>query len=383
MQKRSEQAERDVQEPHHYAESIVATVREPLVVLDGDLRILSASRSFYGTFGVTREGTEGELLYRIDSGQWDIPVLRDLLERVIPQDTTVEDFEVEHDFPNIGRRVMLLNARRMRKKTKNTPALLLAMEDVTERRRAEQAVRDGREAELANHAKSAFLANISHELRTPLNAILGFSEMMSDQMFGPLGHDRYREYVEYIQAGGHHLLRIVNELLDMSKLEAGAVQLEEEEVDVARAIEDSVHLVEEQAKRAGVDICTEIARPLSSLRVDQHRLKQILINLLSNAVKFSTSGRRVVVEAGVDRSGTFDIVVRDNGIGIRPEDLPKVLAPFGQVEDAMAAKLEGTGLGLPLAKALCELLGGTFDLKSKAGVGTKVSIRFPEERVIR
>jgi PAS domain S-box-containing protein len=383
MQKRSEQAERDVQKAHHYAESIVATVREPLVVLDGDLRILLASRSFYRTFGVAREETEGELLYRLDRGQWDIPALRRLLERVIPQDTTVEDFEVEHDFPNIGHRTMLLDARRMYEPSKNTPAILLAMEDVTERRRVELAVRKAREAELANHAKTAFLANISHELRTPLNAILGFSEIMTNRMFGPLGHDRYREYVAHIYAGGRHLLDIVNDLLDVSKLEAGELELEEEEVDVACAIQDSVHLVEEQARRAGVEIRTNIAGPLPSLHVDRRKLKQILINLLSNGVKFSASGGGVVVKAGLDRSGVFDIVVRDSGIGIRPEDLPKVLAPFGQVRDAMAARLEGTGLGLPLAKALCELLGGTFDIESKAGVGTKVSIRFPEERVVR
>ncbi len=383
MQNRSEQGEQEVQKAHHYAENIVATVREPLVVLDGDLRILLASRSFYRIFGVAPEETEGELLYRIGGGQWDIPALRYLLERIILENTTVDDFEVAHDFPNIGHRIMLLNARRMYEQRKNTPAILLAMEDVTERRQAEQAVRKAREAELANHAKTAFLANISHELRTPLNAILGFSEIMSSQLLGPLGHDRYREYVEHIHAGGHHLLHIVNDLLDVSKLEAGEIDLEEEEVDVARAIQDSVHLVEEQARRAGVEIRTDIAGPAPSLRVDGRKLKQIVINLLSNAVKFSASGGQVLVQAGLDRSGAFDISVRDRGIGIRPEDLPKVLAPFGQVRDAMAARLEGTGLGLPLAKALCELLGGTFDIDSKAGVGTKVSIRFPEERVVR
>ena len=201
MQNRSEQAEQEFQEAHHYAENIVATVREPLVVLDGDLRILLASRSFYRIFGVAREETEGELLYRIGGGQWDIPALRHLLEQIIPENTTVDDFEVAHDFPNIGHKTMLLNARRMYEQRKNTPAILLAMEDVTERRQAEQAVRKVREAELANHAKTAFLANISHELRTPLNAILGFSDIMSNQLFGPLGHDRYREYVEHIHAG--------------------------------------------------------------------------------------------------------------------------------------------------------------------------------------
>jgi len=236
-------------------------------------------------------------------------------------------------------------------------------------------------ADAANHAKSTFLANMSHELRTPLSAIIGFSEMMQRESLGPVGSARYRAYADDINQSGMHLLDLVNDLLDLSKIEAGKMELSEDLVDVGRLIADCLVLVRDAAARAGVEIAVakDCARPV--VYADERKLKQILINLLSNAIKFTGSGGSVEIVAAVAASGGFEISVRDSGIGIAPEDLAKVLEPFGQVPSTIETRPLGTGLGLPLSRKLAELHGGTLEIDSEAGRGTTVLLGLPAERV--
>ena len=236
-------------------------------------------------------------------------------------------------------------------------------------------------ADAANRAKSTFLANMSHELRTPLNAIIGFSEMMQHEALGPVGSARYRGYADDINQSGMHLLGLVNDLLDLSKIEAGKMELSEDLVDIGQLIADCLVLVRDAAARAGIELLIDKDPGLPLVYADERKLKQILLNLLSNAVKFSGEGGAVEIMAAVAASGALDISVRDSGAGIKPEDMAKALEPFGQLQSAVDSGQVGTGLGLPLSRKLAELHGGTLEIESVAGRGTTVQLRIPAERV--
>jgi signal transduction histidine kinase len=230
-------------------------------------------------------------------------------------------------------------------------------------------------------SKSQFLASMSHELRTPLNAIIGFSEILKDEILGPIGSERYRDYATSIHKSGSYLLGLVNELLDFSKLDAGKLELIDEALDVGKIVGDCIHLLEPQAHKAKVDLRAAPMAKRYLLKADERRLRQILLNLLSNAVKFTPAGGEVTVSAAPNGQG-FAISVADNGIGIAPEDIPRALERFGQIDSALSRKHEGTGLGLPLAKHLAELHGAEFAIESEVGVGTTVTVTFPPGRVL-
>jgi len=236
-------------------------------------------------------------------------------------------------------------------------------------------------AEAADRLKSQLLANMSHELRTPLNAIIGFSEVMKEQMFGGLGKPEYVQYAADIHGSGTHLLRLINDILDLSKVEAGAQELFEEEVDLSDVVRESMEMVRERASRATVAVVAKLPEAFPKVVADQIRVKQILLNVLTNAIKFSEpSGNVYIVLEETPRGATIRVI--DDGIGIAPEDLETVLKPFGQVTDMMTRGKEGTGLGLPLCKSLMELHGGRLELESRVGEGTGVTLIFPPGRVV-
>ncbi|MFN0044096.1 MAG: PAS-domain containing protein, partial [Alphaproteobacteria bacterium] len=254
--------------------------------------------------------------------------------------------------------------------------------DITDRKRDEDMLRQAKDqAVAASRTKSELLANMSHELRTPLNAIIGFSEIMRDEMFGSLGHVSYQEYAHDIHESGKHLLTLINDILDVSKAEAGKIELDEELVEVRLVIETCVRLVKARAEASNLALEIRLPGSPPKLFADERRVKQIFLNLLSNAVKFTLPGGRVHVDAIQRADGSLALTVNDTGIGIAPEDLPRVLAPFGQAESGLNRKYEGTGLGLTLTKALVELHGGELEIDSVKGVGTKVSAVFPAARV--
>ncbi|MBV9993307.1 MAG: PAS domain S-box protein [Alphaproteobacteria bacterium] len=262
-----------------------------------------------------------------------------------------------------------------------------AIVDVTDRVRAEQELRRNADelsealtrADAASRAKSEFLAAMSHELRTPLNAILGFSDILQSESFGPVGNARYREYAQSIHASGAHLLGLINDILDLSRLDSGHLELTREPLDLDALAEDCVQDVAALAERENIAV-THAVEPLL-VTADYRRLKQMLLNLLSNAVKFTPKGGRVTLTARLDGEG-LAIAVADTGIGMAPEHIPKALERFGQVDGSLARKYEGTGLGLPLTKALAELHGATLAIESESGTGTTVTIRFPHDAVL-
>jgi two-component system, cell cycle sensor histidine kinase DivJ len=249
--------------------------------------------------------------------------------------------------------------------------------DISERKAHEAELIEARDAaEGANRAKSSFLANMSHELRTPLNAIIGFSEVMTHEMFGPVGSAKYLEYTRLIHESGGHLLELINSVLDMSKIEAGKLELYEEVFDLTDTAEAALRFVKLQAERAGVALKLQIAPGAGVIYADKRAVKQMLINLLTNGIKYTPRGGDVRLKGLLDGRGV-EISVADSGVGISAKDLERIGKPFEQVEGEMVRSKEGTGLGLALVKALATLHGGEAVLESVLGEGTTVRIRLP------
>ncbi len=237
-------------------------------------------------------------------------------------------------------------------------------------------------AEEANRAKTEFLANMSHELRTPLNAIIGFSEVIEHEILGKAASNpKYVDYARDINNAGCHLLNVINDILDIAKIEVGRLELEDDVFDLENSLDSCVKMLTEHAHKSGVKLARATPAALPNFRGDEKKFRQVILNLLSNAIKFTPEGGSVTLEAEVEEDGALRIAVIDTGIGIAPQDLAKVMAPFMQVESVHSRKYEGTGLGLPISLALTELHGGSLSLTSKLEVGTTITARFPASRL--
>ena len=384
--------ERLAQDALNYSESIINTVREPLISLDKDLRVVSVSRSFYDVFKVKPEETVGQLIYDLGNKQWNIPKLRELLETILPEKTTFDNYEVEHDFVSIGRRIMLLNARQIERVLGKERIILLAIEDITERREIEKGLEKAHEelqelaVELkrATRAKSEFLANMSHELRTPLNSINGFSEILYDETFGAL-NEKQKKYVEYVLTSGKHLLLLINQILDMSKVEAGKMKLVLIDLPMKSLLNDISLLVADMVSKKKIVMALEIAQNLPDIQGDELKIKEVLYNLLSNAIKFTPEGGKIGMWAKrVDSD--IEIEVWDTGAGIASENMGKIFEGFFRVDTPYSRVTEGTGLGLPLSKKLVELHGGKFSVVSgglNKGTQCKFSLPIISRKVVK
>ena len=239
-----------------------------------------------------------------------------------------------------------------------------------------------REAENSNEVKSKFLASMSHELRTPLNAIIGFSEMIRQNAFGALGHPKYQEYARDIHLSGRHLLDIIDDILDVSSIEAGKFELTESDFDLAETINEALQMILLQAGEAGLIVRNDVVNDRIPICADQRLVRQIIVNLLSNAVKFTPSGGVIAIESKYGRGGEFQLIVTDTGIGMDDDGIKTALTPFGMVKSAYEGRHRGTGLGLPLAKSMMELHGGRLEVESMLNVGTRITLSFPAERML-
>jgi two-component system CheB/CheR fusion protein len=368
-------------EVSEFAESVINTVREPLISLNQDLRVVSVSRSFYEFFKVKPEETVGQLIYDLGNKQWDIPKLRELLETILPQKATFDNYEVEHDFADIGKRIMLLNARQIQRASGKERIILLAIEDITERKEIEKGLEKAHEElnELATElkrtslVKSEFLANMSHELRTPLNSINGFSEVLYDETFGSL-NEKQKKYVNNVLTSGKHLLLLINQILDMAKVESGKMKLVLSRLPMKSLLNEISLLVADMAEKKKLKMLLEIAEDLPDIEADELKVKEVMYNLLSNAVKFTPEGGKIGMRAKSVDSG-IEVVVWDTGVGIARENMEKIFEGFFRVDTPYSRVTEGTGLGLPLSKKMVELHGGKLFVESD-GLNCGTSIRF-------
>jgi len=330
--------------------------------------------------------SEADMLRSVNdiSTEWYVePGRRAEFMRILQQRGKVENFVSEIYRHKTRERIWISeNARLVRDAQGRTLFYEGTVRDITDLKRAEDAlVAARRAAEASDLAKSQLLANVSHELRTPLNAIIGFSEIMQHEMLGPLGESRYRDYAKDIRESGLHLLAIINDLLDLSKISAGRLELQEEVVRIGELFEDAGRFLRERAASAGLTLDIKTSSGTTAILGDRRALRQILLNLLSNAVKFTPAGGHVTLESAFHIDGAILFRVVDTGIGIAQADIPKALEPFGVVDNSLTRKYPGTGLGLAIVRGLVELHGGRLLLDSTPGVGTTVTVHLPPERV--
>ena len=287
---------------------------------------------------------------------------------------------IERELLSAGSEFRLADGRWLRVSCSNTKegGFFLVISDFTEFKEREAHLKEARTmAETASEAKSRFLANMSHELRTPLNAIIGFSEILTGEMFGQLGNPKYIDYARDIHRSGGHLLAVINNVLDLTKSEAGKLELSPQEVDLAEIVDSCVRIMRDQCARAELSLALQIADVSLIVWGDPAKLRQILLNLMSNAVKFTGPGGTVTVSVQPTENGSMTLCVTDTGIGMSAEDLPTAMAPFGQIDSSLARRYEGTGLGLPLTKAFVELHGGQLAIASELDKGTSVTVVLP------
>ncbi|MDR3627067.1 MAG: ATP-binding protein, partial [Ignavibacteriaceae bacterium] len=374
-------------EVSEFAENMINTIREPLIALDKNLRVVKASRSFYDFFKVSSGETIGTLIYDLGNHQWDIPKLKELLETILPQKTTFDNYEVEHDFSAIGKRIMLLNARKIQRGAGKEQTILLAIEDITERKNNENELSKAKaEAERANVAKSEFLSRMSHELRTPMNSILGFAQLMDMGELNPA----HKKGVNQILKSGKHLLELINEVLDIAKIETGKLTVSPEPVEIYGIISETIDIVRNLAEKNQITIESDASDTKTLfVEADHQRLKQVLLNLINNAVKYNRNGGSVKVECSIHKSvknkeneegekeNIIRISVADTGKGIAEKYIGKLFNPFERI-GAERTETEGTGLGLAISKKLIEAMKGKIGVESEVGKGSIFWIELPQ-----
>jgi signal transduction histidine kinase len=344
--------------------------------------VRSANRAFYQTFQVSPEETEGHLIYELGNGQWDIPALRTLLEDIIPQKSVFSDYELEHDFPTIGRRIMMLNARKLRAGN-HSEMLVLAMEDITERRRVHdlevhytaELQESYRRLQEVEKLRDDLTHMIIHDLRTPLTSVI--TGMQTLDIVGDLNEDQ-REMMSIAVAGGEMLLGMINDLLDVEKLESGSMQLDYATVSAATLVASAVSQVASLAEGNRLTLIQQIASDLPPLRGDENKLRRTLVNLLGNAIKFTPSGGTVTVEVRKSEDAHSVVFsVTDTGEGIPSECFGRIFEKFGQVESRHAGRIMSTGLGLTFCKLAIEAHGGHIAVESVPGRGSTFCFAVP------
>ncbi len=362
-------------------ETIVTNIDHGISVIDGDGGLVLWNQRYQDMFGypdhLMRKGTLYADLLRFGAKRERLNH-RDALEFVNSRLELIEKTEFE------GTTRTLANGSTVWIHRAAMPGggFVATYTDITDLKQVEAELVKARDlAETANRAKTEFLANMSHELRTPLNAIIGFSEIMESGVMGAIEDPRYNEYIHSINESGNHLLSLINDILDLSKIEVGKADMEEENLDLVATIESCLMFVREQVEDKGLSLVSRLPPRFPPFRGDRRRLKQIFINLLQNAVKFTGRGGTVTVSLGHETGAPVHVMVEDTGIGMSAAEIPRALERFSQVGTGLQRKYEGTGLGLPLARSLAKLHGGEIEIESSEGIGTTVKVILPENRI--
>jgi PAS domain S-box-containing protein len=359
-----------VREALRYAESIVETVREPLMVLNMDLKILSANRSFYNTFKVTPDETVGNFIYDLGNRQWDIPRLRTLFEDILPKNTKFDNFQVDHDFPIIGRKIMLLNARRINRKDLSTQMILLAIEDITERRRREEELKKlTGELARSNADLQQFAYAASHDLQEPLRVIAGFVKLLEKRYKHKLD-TKAQEFIDFTIDGVKRMQQLIKNLLEYSKV--GTKGLNFKPTDCSFVVDESISNLRAAIEETGILVTHD---ELPTLIVDASLMTRLFQNLIGNAIKFhGEQPLRVHVSAERKRN-EWVFSVQDNGIGINPQHIERIFDVFRRLHTK--EEYPGTGIGLAICKRIVERLGGRIWVKSEPEKGSTFYFTIP------
>ena len=348
-----------IEEARDYAQAIVETVREPLVVLDKKLRVLTANRSFYRIFHVKKKETERRLIYKLGNGQWDNPQLRHLLEMILPNKTFFQDFEIEHDFPVIGKRTVLLNARKVIQKNNNEPMILLAIEDVTEKKHIEQ-------------QKDDFISIASHELKTPVTSMKAYAQLL--QKHPLITKDKKASFMlEKMDAQMNRLTELVASFMNVYKLRSGKLRLKKQRFQLEE-------LIAEVVGNFQYTISSHIVKRTDDTKVkvyaDKARVHQVLVNLISNAIKYSPNADKVIVSQKPD-TGKVTVSVQDFGMGIPKEEQHKIYERFFRAKGKKEGDIPGLGLGLFISAEIVKQHGGELWVKSTEGMGSTFYFTLP------
>jgi len=379
--KATENSLRRASDENHELRAILDTATDGVLVLDPAGHVLSANRSAEALFGYdAADFTEIAFadLFAPESRR----SVMDYLER-LARGAAAGILETGRDAIGRVKRGGLVPLYVTIGRIEDGEKLCAVLRDVTAWKRTEEELINARQqAERASTAKSEFLAKISHEIRTPLNAIIGFSEVMMDERFGPVGNDRYRQYLKDIHHSGGHLISILNDLLDLSKIEAGKLELTFVSVNLNDLVQSCVAIMQEEANKERVIIRTSLPANLPQIVADARSVRQIALNLLSNSIKFTGAGGQVIVSTAINDDNEIVLRVRDTGVGMSEKELQTALEPFRQLATAARWGSSGTGLGLPITKALSEANHARFRITSQVDTGTLVEVAFPATRVL-
>jgi two-component system CheB/CheR fusion protein len=345
-----------------YADAIIRTVRGPLLVLNKDLRIMSANEAFYNAFKVAPNNTEKRLLYDLGNRQWNIPKLRILLEEILPEQNTIEDFVVEHDFKDIGQKTMLLNARTLQQGPDKTSLILLAIEDITERKQLEQ-------------QKDEFISIASHELKTPITSLKAYTQILG-QRFRKADDIKSAKLVEKMNSQVDKLTELIGDLLDVTKMEAGRIQFHESYFDFNELVEGTV---EELQRTTEKHIITMELQPSLTVYGDHDRLGQVLTNFITNAIKYSPQADKIIVKTFVNKN-KITLCVQDFGVGLLEEDQEKVFERFYRVGGSDQNTFPGLGLGLYIASEIIKRHKGRVWVESKKAQGSTFCFSLPKTK---
>ena len=364
-----------------YAEAIVTTVRDPLIILDKSMRIVTANASFYKKFNAEEQDTEGKLFYEIQNNQWDYDVMRTLLGKILPKKERLTDFEITLTFPELGRRTMLMNARQIVNEKTAEQLILLAIEDITDRILVDKKIENAKKtAEDAMQSKQQFLANMSHEIRTPMNAIIGFTRVVLKTDLS----EKQKEYLNAIKTSGDTLIVLIDDILDLAKVDAGKMIFVQKPFEMSVSVSTMIHLFETRVKEKNLELIKKYDTNIPSVLLgDAVRLHQIILNLVSNAVKFTSKGHIMVSVDLLNENtnqATIRFAIEDSGIGISEDKFTTIFEKFQQATHSTTSLYGGTGLGLAIAKQLVEKQGGTIDVKSKIGEGSTFSFTLSFEK---
>ncbi len=342
-----------------YADAIIRTVRGPLLVLNQDLRIISANEAFYNAFKVAPDNTENRLLYDLGNRQWNIPKLRILLEEILPEKNTIEDFVVEHDFKDIGQKTMLLNARTLRQGPDKTSLILLAIEDITERKQLEQ-------------QKDEFISIASHELKTPITSVKAYTQILG-QRFRKIGDTKSVELAEKMDLQLDKLTSLIGDLLDVTKIESGRIQFNEALFDFNELVESTVEELQRTTTKHSISI--ELQVPIKVLG-DHDRLGQVITNFITNAIKYSPQADSIIVRTLIDKE-KVTLAVQDFGLGLSKDDQEKVFERFYRVSGSDQNTYPGLGLGLYISSEIINRHNGRIWVEGKKNIGSTFCFSLP------